>query len=152
MARDKARQYLDPLHSIGYLSRINFRAFTKALEELIEPHGVTAGQWRFLRVLWEKDGVTQRTLANRVGITEATAVKGIAGLESAGLVTREVDEADKRKMIIRLTPHARRLRKKLIPMVLKVNEKALKGISQKDVNTARKVLVRAYQNLTEESD
>jgi len=152
MTKDKSEQYLDPLQSIGYLSRVNFRAFTKALEELIEPHGVSAGQWRFLRVLWEKDGVTQRTLANRVGITEATAVKGIAGLESAGLVTREVDEADKRKMIIRLTPHARRLRKKLIPMVLKVNERALEGINQKDVNTARKVLVRAYQNLTEEND
>ena len=152
MTKDKSEQYLDPLQSIGYLSRVNFRAFTKALGELIEPHGVSAGQWRFLRVLWEKDGVTQRTLANRVGITEATAVKGIAGLESAGLVTREVDEADKRKMIIRLTPHARRLRKKLIPMVLKVNERALEGINQKDVNTARKVLVRAYQNLTEEND
>jgi hypothetical protein len=38
MVMDKTSFYLDPLHSVGYLSRINFRAFSKALENLTEPH------------------------------------------------------------------------------------------------------------------
>lgn len=149
---DKTGDYLDPHHSIGYLTRINFRAFSSALEKLTEPHGVTSGQWRFLRVLWEKDGITQREISERVGITEATTVKGMAGLETADLISREVDRSDKRKMIIRLTPKARKLRKKLIPMVVEVNEKALKGLSKKDIEIARKVLARAYQNLSEDDD
>ena len=69
MVKDKTSFYLDPLHSVGYLTRINFCAFSKALENLTEPHGVTAGQWRILRVLWEEDGITQREISNRVGIT-----------------------------------------------------------------------------------
>lgn len=152
MKKQSTNDYLDPLHSIGYLTRINFRAFSKALSELTEKHGVTAGQWRFLRVLWEEDGITQRLLAQRVGITEATAVNGINGLEAGGFVERSVDKADKRKMIVRLTPYARRLKKKLIPMVVDVNERALRGIDPKDVETARKVLVATYTNLSEENE
>lgn len=150
MVKDKTAFYLDPLHSVGYLTRINFRAFSKALEKLTEPHGVTAGQWRILRVLWEEDGITQREISNRVGITEATAVKSLAGLETAELITREVDESDRRKMITRLTTRAKRLKKKLIPFVVDVNERALKGISRKDVDTARRVLAQTYLNLTED--
>ena len=148
MVKDKTSLYLDPLHSVGYLTRINFRAFSKALENLTEPHGVSAGQWRILRVLWEEDGITQREISERVGITEATAVKGVAGLEASGLITREVDEFDRRKMVTWLTIKAKNLRKKLIPLVVDVNERALKGISRKDIDTVRRVLVQTYLNLT----
>ena len=148
MVKDKTSSYLDPLHSVGYLTRINFRAFSKALENLTEPHGVSAGQWRILRVLWEEDGITQREISERVGITEATAVKGVAGLEASGLITREVDEFDRRKMVTWLTIKSKNLRKKLIPLVVDVNERALKGISRKDIDTVRRVLVQTYLNLT----
>ena len=148
MVKDKTSSYLDPLHSVGYLTRINFRAFSKALENLTEPHGVSAGQWRILRVLWEEDGITQREISERVGITEATAVKGVAGLEASGLITREVNEFDRRKMVTWLTIKAKNLRKKLIPLVVDVNERALKGISRKDIDTVRRVLVQTYLNLT----
>jgi len=150
MSKAATSSYLDPLHSIGYLSRVNFRAFSKALEDLTEPHGVSAGQWRFLRVLWEQDGITQRTLSDRVGITEATTAKGIIGLEKAGLVTRKVSKADRRKMVIKLTPRATRLKHRLLPKVVAVNERALQGISQRDIDVTRRVLARAYENLTGE--
>jgi len=150
--KQKKSAYLDPLHSIGYLSRINFRAFNKALEQLIAPHKVSQGQWRFLRVLWEEDGLTQKDMSDRVGITEATTVNGVLGLEEAGLVTRRKSKVDARKMMVRLTPKARSLRNKLIPMVVKVNEQALKGIKKKDIVVARRVLTQTFNNLTSEDD
>ena len=138
MTKNTLIEYLEPIHSVGYLARINFRAFSKALEKLIEPHGVSAGQWRVLRVLWEHDGVTQRELCRKVGITEATGVKGIASLA-------------KRKIIITLTPHARTLEAKLIPMVVEVNERALEGITKKEADIVRRVLAKTYFNLTKEN-
>ncbi len=59
--------YLTPMHSMGYLTRVNFRMFSRALEKLTLPHGVSAGQWRLLRVLWEEDNITQRELSERTG-------------------------------------------------------------------------------------
>ncbi len=147
VAKSKKEAYLDPMHSVGYLCRINFRVFSKALEELTSPHGVTAGQWRLLRVLWEEDGITQRLLSSRVGITEATTAKAVAGLEKSGLITRREDKEDRRRMLIRLTPRAKKLKQKLLPMVVDVNERALNGISRKDIETTRRVLAQSFENL-----
>ena len=51
--------------SLGYLVRDANRAFQRLLEKRISPHGVTRGQWYFLRVLWEEDGLSQRELSAR---------------------------------------------------------------------------------------
>lgn len=146
--KDGETPYLDPLHSIGYLTRINFRAFSRALEKLTSAHGVSAGQWRFLRVLWDEDGITQRELAERTGTTEATTVRSVNGLLKSGLILRRREKDDRRKMKITLSAKGRRLRGELLPMVSEVNERALKGISRKDVETTRKVLLRTFTNLT----
>ncbi|MEZ5557013.1 MAG: MarR family transcriptional regulator [Pseudomonadales bacterium] len=150
--RNAQEPYLDPLHSVGYLTRINFRAFSRALEKLTSQHGVSAGQWRFLRVLWEEDGITQRELADRTGTTEATTVRAVQGLLDAGFISRRRLSNDRRKMRIRLTARGRRLRTELLPLVIAVNERALKGISRRDVDIARRVLTQTYANLTSESE
>ena len=139
--------YLEPMHSMGYLTRVNFRLFSKALENLTLPHGVSGGQWRLLRVLWEEDNITQRELSHRTGTKEATTVHAVRSLISAGFAVRTRCTKDKRKIYITLTPRARRLRAKLMPMVVKVNEIALAGIDPQDVATARRVLSQSHDNL-----
>ena len=141
--------YLDPTDSIGYLSRINFRAFSTALQKLTAKHGVTAGQWRFLRVLWVEDNITQRELSDRVGIKEATTVRAIDSLVKAGLVVRRRSSDDRRKVSIRLTRKAKNLEAKLLPLVVQVNEHALQGIDPADVETTRRVLKITFENLVQ---
>ena len=143
----KRDDYLDPEHSMGYLSRLSFRAFSRELEKRTLPHGVSSGQWRFLRVLWEGDGVTQRELSELVGTKEPTTVRSIRSLERSGFVTRERDPVDQRKIRVLLTDKSRRLRNILMPHVLEVNRRAVNGLSKKDVETARRVLIRMQKNL-----
>jgi DNA-binding MarR family transcriptional regulator len=142
----------DPMQSMGYLCRINFRMFARELERRIARHGVSSGQWRSLRVLWDEDGITQRELSERVGATEATTVSMIRRLVRDGFVERRPDPDDARKVRIVLTPRARRLRARLLPYVEEVNEIALQGISQADRETARRVLTQMYGNLSGASD
>jgi MarR family transcriptional regulator for hemolysin len=148
----KEEAYLEPMHSLGYLARINFRAFSRALEKLTIAHGVTAGQWRFLRVLWEQDDITQRELSARAGTTEATTVRAVAALSSNGFITRHKGTDDRRKMRVRLTPKGRRLKRTLLPMVISVNEQALKGISASEVEITRRVLARTFANLATQNE
>lgn len=144
--------YLHPMDSIGYLSRINFRAFSTELAKLTSAHGVSAGQWRFLRVLWEEDDITQRELSDRVGIREATTVRAVGGLVRCELVVRHPSTSDRRKIKIKLTRKARMLKSKLLPMVSEVNQRAVRGLSQSDIDTARRVLAHTYQNLNSSSE
>lgn len=144
--------YADPNNSIGYLSRIAFRSFSRALEKRTLPHGVTAGQWRFLRVLWREDGLTQRELSRRVGMREPTTVTALKSLEKSGFVRRKQSEDDRRKIHVFLTPAAKKLQAVLAPCVAEVNEIALKGLSPDEVATLRRLLQHVGRNLAPEVD
>ena len=139
--------YLDPMHSLGYLTRTNFRLFSRALEQMTLPHGVSSGQWRLLRVLWEKDGITQRELSTEAGLSEATTTLAVRSLITAGFAKRVQSKSDKRKFFVNLTPHAKRLKNKLMPMVVSVNDIATRGIDPAEVAIARRVLQQTQANL-----
>jgi DNA-binding MarR family transcriptional regulator len=144
--------YADPTNSIGYLTRIAFRAFSRALEVRTSPHGVSSGQWRFLRVLWREDGLTQRELSRRVGMREPTTVIALKSLERSGFVTRQKSVEDRRKAHVFLTPEARALEAVLLPAVAEVNAIALAGLTDAEIVVLRKALSQVGRNLAAEAD
>jgi DNA-binding MarR family transcriptional regulator len=144
--------YADPTNSIGFLTRIAFRAFSRALEVRTAPHGVSSGQWRFLRVLWREDGLTQRELSRRVGMREPTTVIALKSLERSGFVTREKSVEDRRKVHVFLTPQAKALQAVLLPAVAEVNRIALEGLSEAEVGVLRKALNQVARNLAADAN
>lgn len=143
--------YADPGNSIGYLTRIAFRAFSRALEVRTAPHGVSSGQWRFLRVLWREEGITQRELSRRVGMREPTTVIALKSLERSGFVERRKSEADRRKAHVFLTPRARELQAILLPAVAQVNDVATRGLTPDEVAVLKKALAQVGRNLMSEA-
>ena len=133
--------------SDGYLVRDAHRAFQRLLERRIAPHGVTRGQWYFLRVLWTKDGVSQRELSERVGMMEPTTVIALRSMEKAGLIRRVRSTDDRRVTLVRLTPKAKRMRDNLLKLARGINAQANAGISQEDIAVFRQVIMRMTKNL-----
>ena len=150
--RHPAEYYTNPENSIGYLARITFRSFLRLLERGTLSHGVSSGQWRFLRQLWREDGITQRELSERVGMREPTTVVALKGLEKAGFITRKKTDDDRRKTFIFLTPHARKLELVLAPMNAEIHEIATRGMTDKEVETLQLLLRRVIANLADECD
>jgi DNA-binding MarR family transcriptional regulator len=142
----------DPHNSLGFLSRIAFRSFSRALEKRTLPHGVSSGQWRFLRVLWQEDGITQRELSRRVGMREPTTVTALKSMGRSGFVRREQSTEDRRRVHVYLTPLAKDLRKHLVPHVAEVNAIATRGLTDEEVASLRRMLKTIGQNLAEEAD
>ena len=137
----------DPKNSVGYLLRFAFRSYSRSLERRTLPFGVSSGKWRFLRVLWTEDGLTQIELSRRVGMREPTTVAAVNGLERAGLVRRRKSSTDRRKIHIHLTSRAKRLKSKLLPFVAEVNALGLKGLSTQEAKSLRRALLRIMENL-----
>jgi DNA-binding MarR family transcriptional regulator len=135
--------------SVGYLLRDTYRAFTKLLQSRISTEGVTIGQWYFLRVLWDEDGLTQRELSQRVGMMEPTTVTALNGMEKRGYVKRVRNAEDKRKVNIYLTDRGRALRNILLPHAIDVNIRAVAGVSAEDVEALRRTLHAMKRNLAE---
>src|ERR1700689_4772784 len=113
-----------PRLSSGYLVRDAHRAFQRLLERRIAAYGVTRGQWYFLRVLWNADGLSQRELSARVGMTEPTTVIALRGMAASGLIRRVRGDDDRRKVGVFLTAKAKRLRNELLAVARSITDEA----------------------------
>jgi DNA-binding MarR family transcriptional regulator len=133
--------------SVGYLVRDANRAFQRLLEKRVAPHGVTRGQWYFLRALWVEDGLSQRELSARVGMMEPTTVIALRGMEKVGLVRRKRSATDRRVTKVYLTAKSRRLRDRLLQISHGLNDTSVEGLSAADIARFRRIIIRMTENL-----
>ena len=138
-------------HSIAFLTREITKNYTRNLQNAIAPYGILIGQYHFLRVLWEKDEITQRELAATVGMKESTTFTALAGMEKQGLLTRKRDSDDRRKMTVKLTDKGRGLKPKLIPIAKAVNDRPLTGLTPEQVSDLKAMLEILRNNLAGEA-
>lgn len=111
--------------SAGYLANLMARLFVRQLEARLRPLGLGLGAFPALLHLWERDGLTQRDLVDRLGIEQPTMAATLNRMERDGLITRQRDGADARVQRIRLTQKARGLRDGAISAAVEVNAGAL---------------------------
>jgi len=152
MAKHPARRRSEdggypPIESAGYLVRDAHRAFQKLLEKRIAAHGISRGQWYFLRVLWIEDGLSQRELSGRVGMMEPTTVIALRSMEKAGLIRRSRSTEDKRVTNVWLTAKAKRMREQMLLLARAINEVAGQGVSREEFDAFRRAITRMTENL-----
>ena len=133
--------------SIGFLVRDANRAFQRLLEKRIAPYGVSRGQWYFLRVLWDEDGLSQRELSARVGMMEPTTVIALRSMEKAGLIRRARSAEDRRVTQVRLTRKAKRLRNRLLQLAREITEQGAEGIGRNELIAFSRTISRMTANL-----
>jgi len=109
---------------------------------------VSYGHWTILRVLWDQDGLSQRALAERAGVTEPTTFTAVKSLEGLGYVERTHLPGDNKKVHVFLTKQGRALKKKLVPLAEQVNSVSMAGITEAEIETTRKVLIAMAYNLS----
>jgi DNA-binding MarR family transcriptional regulator len=134
-------------NSIGYLLRDSARRILDALTARLEPHGITLPQYFVLRELWQEEGLTQREVANRVGVLEPTMVTTLDALERSGMILRVRSTTDRRKTHVQLTSAGRTMRNMLHGYASDVLDRALHGISDDEVMSLRRVLRQIKGNL-----
>ncbi len=133
--------------SYGFNVRRAHRAFDRLLNAYLSRHGIKTGYWYYLRVLWIQDGLTQKEMSDLNNVSENTTAILIGGMVKDKLVTRSRDGKDRRKWIVRLTPHAVRLRSELLPYAARVNKIAATGITKSELDVCLSVLKRMSANL-----
>ncbi|MDX3905772.1 MAG: MarR family transcriptional regulator [Pigmentiphaga sp.] len=134
--------------SIGFQLGRTFRRLRPIMEQQINSAGISYGMWFFLRALWERDGVSQREIAEMVGLTQPTAWAALRKLEAQKMVTLRPDEEDKRRVLVFLTERGKGLEEVLLPRVEHINEVALQGISNAELATFQRVLRKIEANIS----
>lgn len=137
---------------LAHLVRQAARGFVRSLQYRLAGQDITFGQWVFLRILWQRDGLTQRELSDAAGLVEPTTHSALQRLEGLGLITRRNLPGNRRKLHVFLTPAGQALRKRLEPLAEEVNAVAVRGIAEKDVATTRRTLLAILANLAEDEE
>jgi len=137
--------------SIGYHVRQLSESLTDAVHRKFEARGVTEGQWRYLRELWEEDGLSQRELSERVGRQGPTTVAAVKSLERAGLATVAPSDHDRRKTVVRLTRRGRTLKDELLRFVVEAEAQAFDGLAAEEIAAFKRLVVRIQRNLDKRS-
>ena len=143
-----AESYAD--ERIAHLVRLCARGFNRSLTRRLADHGVSFGQWVFLRILWKQEGLTQRELSELANLTEPTVHTALSKLEKLGIIVRRTEDGNKRKHHVYLTDKGKGLQSVLEPLAVEANDIALGGLSDEDQARLHEVLVQIIGNLAED--
>ena len=136
---------------LAHVIRETTRALVRALTLRLAEHGVSFGHWTFLRILWQRDGLTQRELSEAAGVMEPTTFSAIKAMEELGYVVRRQLPDNRKNVYVHLTPQGRALKAKLVPLALEVNRLATRGMAPDEVAALRRGLDAMLRNLGEDA-
>ena len=112
----------EPLNDKKILALATYASLARAvhsLDELLERQcdtfGLTSSQFRVLEHLRLYGPVATGELASSVMFGDSTISVVTRNLESAGLVVRRADKADRRKAIVHLTPEGKKMVERILP-------------------------------------
>lgn len=128
-----------------------FRRVSKLHHQTISAYlsgrGVYPGQPPLLRALEERDGQSQKELAEQMGITPATLNVMIGRMEKAGLVERRADETDQRISRVFLTEQGRHAHQELRNMIDLMEITCFEHFTAEEKIIFRRLLLQMYENL-----
>ena len=139
-----------PNDRLAHLIRDVARAQMRALQLRLATHGVSFGHWTFLRILWIRDGLTQKELSELAGVMEPTTFSAVKAMEAMGFIERRQMNGNRKNMHVFLTPAGRRLKNILVPMAEQVNDISVRGLSEQAVADLRATLLTMIENLAAE--
>jgi MarR family transcriptional regulator, organic hydroperoxide resistance regulator len=139
-----------PNDRMAHLVKDATRALVRSLQTRLVQHEVSFGHWTFLRILWERDGLTQRELSREAGVMEPTTFAALRAMESRGYIVRRQLAGNRRKVHIFLTARGRALKRTLVPLAAAVNRVAVRGVTSADIAATRRTLMTMLVNLARE--
>jgi len=107
-----ASEWLKLDHQLCFALYSSSLAMTKLYKPLLDPLGLTYPQYLVMLVLWERDGMAVSELGARLSLDSGTLTPLLKRLEVAGLVLRQRDSEDERRVLLNLSAAGRALKQR----------------------------------------
>lgn len=133
----------------SFITGMASTAIARKLQKNFKQQGIeiTIEQWSVLYHLWKTDGISQQKLCNASFRDKPSITRLVDNLEKLKLVRRVSSQTDRRQNLIMLTDAARRLQDQTMEIASTTLAEALEGVSAADVERAKVVLQKVYDNL-----
>jgi DNA-binding MarR family transcriptional regulator len=118
------------------------------LEEIVRPLGLTPLQYTALTVLERHPDTSTAQLARNSFVTSQSMADMIAVLEDRGLIERRRDQADRRRLVVALTPDGQALLDSCRDAVAELQDQMAAGLTSAQVAALRRNLHICHVNLS----
>jgi len=109
---------------------------------------ITIEQWSVLYHLWKEDGQSQQQLCDATFRDKPSITRLVDNLEKLGLVKRTANKNDRRINKICITPEAEKMQVQTMEVANQTLNEALHGVTNGQVEIAKEVLQKVYENLS----
>ncbi len=134
-----------------YINDIS-KLFGHLMSRDCDSEGLSIGYRRMFRILCEQDGITQVELAKRAKLSTPSVSTALGKMEQDGLVRRETDMNDRRKVFVYITEKGREQDEFIRSRCHRLDDIMMRGISEEDKARLNTVLRQILVNMLEEGD
>lgn len=113
-----------------------------------EDFGLSPGQPKVLRYIGTHEDCKLKDIAEECDVEPATVSKILHNLEERGMLTRQIDQHNKRALQLRITQKGTTALNAWQVHCLEVEEISLKGFNDEEKEQFRTYLARMYENLS----
>jgi len=129
------------INELGLILFGTARAWRTRLDQRLRPLGLSQGKWRTLIHLSQGGNkLTQKVIAERMGIEGATLAGLLDSLENDGWVERRDSNADRRCKTVHLQRRSKAVLDKIFNTAHDLRAELIEDISRRDLETCIRVL------------
>jgi DNA-binding MarR family transcriptional regulator len=136
-----------PEPMLMYLVKQVELAIRARLDDIMRPAGLTALQYTALTVLERHPDLSTAQLARNSFVTSQSMADMVSALRARGLVERHRDRADRRRLVVALTPEGRKLLDRYRDEVTELETQMAAGLTRAQVTSLRRSLHACHTNL-----
>jgi DNA-binding MarR family transcriptional regulator len=137
--------------SFGFLFRKSFASLKMYFNKMIKENGIdaTTEQWGLLNIIHTFPGITQSEIATRNMKDKTNITRMLDLLEKKGCIERKKDKEDRRIYRIFITNKGKLLLESIVPVAIKINEKATQGLTREEIIFFKNILEKIFNNTRE---
>jgi MarR family transcriptional regulator for hemolysin len=145
---ESSKSELEARGHVGLRFTVIARLLRNNFDRQVANFNVTRSQWAMIAVVSRSPGATQRTIAEALEMSEASAGRLIDRLCADGLLERRDRRDDRRARAVYLTAAAEPLLEKLASVAGASEQRMLKGFSEAEREALGNYLDRIYDNVS----
>ncbi len=121
-------------------------SLTNYVKSKLAPFNLAPEQNLVMMILWEKDGLTQNEIGEKLNKDKTNIARMVFNLEQKGFI-RRVNENDRRSLRVYLTEKGQELGHQVIPIAEEFNRLVCAGITSEELMEFKRILTKMCSNV-----
>ena len=119
------------------------RAWRYRLDQRLKPLGLSQAKWiTLLKLSWAEGGMTQKELAERLGVENPTLARLLDRMAADGWIERRGSDTDRRSKTVHLRRKSRALLQQINAVAMRLSAELLEGVPPEELRSCIEVLRR----------